>query len=69
MSEEQKNVVRRLAIGRILRLASRPSQEGDARAYLDARHAFLSTYATHEIPVSEIPVALVLQRYRSVYGD
>lgn len=48
MTEEERNAVRRAALGRIFKLGSRPAQEGDVEQYEAARAAFLSTF--DEIP-------------------
>ncbi len=48
MTEEERNFVRRAALGRIFKLASRPAQEGDVEQHEAARAAFLATF--DEIP-------------------
>ncbi len=39
-----------LALGRIFRLASRPTQPGDVQAYEEARHVVLAHYGDGPLP-------------------
>ena len=49
LTEEQKNRIRELALGRLFRLGSRPEQPGDAEEYERVRRAFLATYTDEEL--------------------
>lgn len=49
LTEEQKDRIRAVALGRIFRLAARPEQSGDAEAYERAKRAFLATYTDEEL--------------------
>lgn len=44
MSNAERNAIFRLALGRIFRLASRPTQPGDVEQYEAARRAFYAAY-------------------------
>lgn len=49
LTEEQKDRIRAVALGRIFRLAARAEQPGDAEAYERAKRAFLATYTDEEL--------------------
>jgi len=44
MDNAERNAIFRLALGRIFRLASRPTQPGDVEQYEDARRAIYAAY-------------------------
>ena len=44
MSKSKQSKIMELALGRIFRLGSRPTQPGDIEQYEAARHAFLTAY-------------------------
>lgn len=46
MDNAERNAIFRLALGRIFRLASRPTQPGDVEQYEAARRAFWAAYDT-----------------------
>lgn len=67
MNDAERQATRRLAIGRILRLASRSVEPGDVAAYEDVRSAFLATFEA--VPAVEHVHNYARDRNRGAQGD
>jgi hypothetical protein len=66
VSDEEKRIAVKMALGRLFRLGSRSSQPGDVKTYGDIRAVVMDTLEGAESRPE--PVALILMRHQARFG-
>ncbi len=67
MNEDEKRVAVKMALGRLFKMGSRPTQPDDLRTYADIRAVVMESLEASEARPE--PVALLLMRHRNRFGD